>query len=120
VISLHGLSAAIFFFSAAFVAYFTSAATLPNLGNPPLEVFLKYLYRSSGALMIIIPVVLIIIAGAIKPGPESTLTFWIETAGLLAFMVYWAVKTWEVKYISDDLILEDRDLLAGMGVQSGS
>ncbi|MDP6707590.1 MAG: hypothetical protein QF893_14690 [Alphaproteobacteria bacterium] len=117
VISLHGLSALIFFLSAAFVAIFTSSATLHKLGKPRVEAFLKNFYQGAGALMFLLPLGLFG-ASAFIERLEPTLIFSIETVGLTAFVLYWVVKTAELMYISDDLILDDLDLLTAMGVRS--
>jgi len=115
VISLHGLSALIFFLSSAFVAICTSSATLHKLGKPQVETFLKWFYRGAGALMFVAPLGLFV-ASAVVDGLEPSV-FWIETVGLTAFLLYWGVKTVELEYVSDDLILEDPDLLTSMGVR---
>ena len=122
VISLHGLSALIFFVSAAYVAIFTSSATLHKLRKPQLETFLKWFYRGAGALMFVLPLGLLgasAIFGAsafIERFPK--IVFYIETFAVIAFLFYWVFKTVELMSVSDDLILEDQDLLTGMGLQS--
>ena len=116
VVSVHGLSAVVFFLSAAFVACFTSSATLEKLKNPPLEKAFKVFYITAGAAMFFIPVA-VLAAKAIGVSPGSSPIFWMETGGLAAFISYWIVKSIELQLISDELILSDPNLLEGMGVQ---
>ena len=116
VMSLHGLSAFIFFLSAAFVAIFTSSATLHMLGKPRVESILRRFYLFAGWLMFALPLGFLV-ASQFDEKLGQTLVFWIETAGLIAFVLYWVVKTVELWFISDDSIVKDLDLLDGMGLR---
>ena len=64
--------------------------------------------------MIVLPLMLVAMN---ELSPQSALIFNVESAGLLAFVAYWVVKTIELWLIRDDKILGDRDLLQRMGLE---
>ena len=109
-ISFHGLFAVIFFFAAAFVAIFTSHRTLHLLKW--LDFFKTILigfYRTMGVFMFLIPILIFTFI------ESSSAVFWTETIGLVFFLAYWSVKSWELSEISDDDIRNDTEVLDGMG-----
>jgi len=113
-LSLHGISAILFFFSAAFVACFTSAKTLDKLENEGMKTFFKRAYQVIGVMMFALPVAVAIWIYAFGQ-QEKTVIFWMETAALVSFFAYWGLKTWELTLIKDEAIMEDEDLMKGMG-----
>ncbi|MCG8491318.1 MAG: hypothetical protein MI743_06860, partial [Sneathiellales bacterium] len=89
-LSIHGLSAILFFFSAAFVACFTSAKTLGKLENERMKAFLKRAYQFIGVMMFALPIAValwIYVFGQ----QEKTVVFWMETAALAVFFAYWGL-----------------------------
>ena len=89
-LTIHGICAIGFFLAIAYVATFRSKDSLEK-GNP-LTPMLTKIYCALGALMIIAPVGAFIFATWTTIGIGIFLS---ETAGILVFAVYWAVKTWE-------------------------
>lgn len=96
-LSLHFVCAIAFFICIAFVCWFCADDTLPLEPNPSRRKILKRVYRSIAVAM---PVLMIL--AAILNRARGMATFWVETAGILAFGVYWFVKGLELKRTAAD------------------
>lgn len=90
---LHDIAAIGFFLCISYVAIFRAQDTLPLIHNPRLRTMLKHIYRWIGIAMIVSVLGAFIIHSYYQPEYR---TFYIETAGVLSFSAYWAVKTWEL------------------------
>ncbi len=83
-ITVHGVCAVVFFGAIAVVAIFLSHKTLKDTQKYRLGP----VYVVLGLLMILAPVTAWVLGRSIK-------IFLLETAGIVVFSAYWAVKTWE-------------------------
>jgi hypothetical protein len=105
----HGVAAGAFFVASAYVLFFRSTDTLtadlvPDAGRRRAY---RNLYRLMSALM----VVSIVLAFVFEIARDSSrLVFTLETVGITAFGVYWAIKTWEIHESRADQLAAAREL----------
>lgn len=94
---LHYTGAIVFFVGIALVCWFRASDTLKDLFQERPELFKLYrsLYRLTGALMGLVPVLAI---GLYVGGLRSTV-FWVEFAGVAVFILYWAIKSLELSNV---------------------
>lgn len=96
VFSLHALFAVAFFACLFVVAIVFSKSRLDYILWPPLRARFAMAYNMTGCAMIILP----LLAWAVHlfdDRPRDHSIFWIEAAAILAFSLFWFVKTWEYK-----------------------
>jgi hypothetical protein len=107
---LHATSAVLFFLCIAYVSIRRSRDTLRLLDPSKRERYAR-MYFVTGLAMIISPVwALVLSLIRFREEPRSTLVFWIETCGVVAFALYWWVKTLEMR----ETKAEDRGLDGGL------
>jgi len=92
--TVHGFCAVTFFLAIAFVALFCARDTLHLIGDEKERQRYSRLYLGLGALMVILPLATWAYTVATNNGSK---VFFLETAGILAFSLYWLVKTLEIK-----------------------
>lgn len=91
-ITLHGLCAVLFFLCIAFVCIKCAPETLELLNDKDKIKRYKRTYLSLGIAMIGFPIGAAIMAVAF----QSKVVFWVEIAGIAAFVIYWLVKSFEI------------------------
>jgi hypothetical protein len=105
-ITAHGFCAVGLFLCIAFVALFCADSTLDliydtDIPDPAKTIArLRLLYKLIGSAMIGSMLVAYILNTVMKTGFG---TFWVETAGILSFGVYWLAKGWELQKTAADL-----------------
>ncbi|MEM6907662.1 MAG: hypothetical protein AAF494_03195 [Pseudomonadota bacterium] len=94
--SWHAAFAVAFFLCLFVVAIFFSKTRLDYILWPPLRARFAMAYNITGSLMIALPALAygVHLIDGRDCGHEI---FWIEAAAILAFSLYWFVKTWEYK-----------------------
>ena len=108
---LHATSAVLFFLSIAYVSIRRSGDTLPLLEDPSKRERYARMYFVTGLAMVISPLwALVLSLLRFRDDQGSTLIFWIETCGVVAFALYWWVKTLEMR----ETKAEDRGLDGGL------
>ncbi len=91
----HGASAIALFACLAFVALFCAHDTLPALNNEKLENIYKYVYRITGALMLLSPITAAVLRAVFHK--TDSYIYFIELSGVLAFATYWIAKSIEMQ-----------------------
>ncbi len=98
-LSLHGLSAALLFISIAYICIFRSEETLRLITNEQKRSSFRLRYQLLGVLMVLVPLC-IYVSHLLSPKSQPSLVvFWIETAGIVIFALYWLQKSREVALI---------------------
>ncbi|MEM6494408.1 MAG: hypothetical protein AAF650_08515 [Pseudomonadota bacterium] len=94
--SWHAGFAVAFFACLFIVAIFFSKSRLDYILWPPLRARFKRAYNFTGSLMFVLPALAyaVHLVDGRDCGHEI---FWIEAAAILAFSLFWFVKTWEYK-----------------------
>lgn len=94
-INPHGPSAALLFACLAYVMWKRSDDTVKRLKDETLKARYRALYRTTSLAMVALPLA----AGLLHMvrGDYSTLTFWLEAGGVIAFSTYWFIKSFELK-----------------------
>jgi hypothetical protein len=98
-LSIHGISATLFFLCIAFVCEFCSRTTLSLMPdglkdrNKIISSYKKR-YRILAVLMLVSPLVAVVFNWI---SVQNSLMFWTETFGIWAFSAYWLVKTLELR-----------------------
>lgn len=94
-INPHGPSAALLFACLAYVMWKRSDDTVKMLKDETLKSRYRALYRVTSLAMVALPLV----AGLLHVfrNDYSTLTFWLEASGVIAFSTYWFIKSFELK-----------------------
>ena len=96
-LSMHGISAVIFFLCISVVCIHFSKSTLSFL---PENLRLRYTvwYNSFGAWMIIAPIIVFLFHALQRPDHDNdVMVFFIELVGIWVFAAYWLVKSSELK-----------------------
>ena len=93
----HGVFALIAFGTIGVVAVFFASTTVRLLQDKNLQNRFRSTYRLLGVLMIALPIIAIITTSALN---ASHSTFWVESAALYVFAVYWLTKTIEYRKTS--------------------
>lgn len=98
-ISLHAIGAIFFFLCLAVVAVFLSKGRVKYIVNPRKKLMFTSAYNLTGAAMVVMPALAAIphILGTV--GCESHWLFWVETTGILAFSMFWLIKTVEYRLL---------------------
>jgi uncharacterized membrane protein len=91
---LHYSCAIVFFFGLAYVSLYRSHDTLGMVRSDAARRWYRNAYRTTGSLMLAIPILAIMLYLLFKV--QDTI-FWIELVGIVAFLAYWVVKTWELE-----------------------
>ena len=92
----HGVSAGALFVCLFYVVFLRAMDTLPALGDPRLEQKFRWAYWVTGGLMIGGLGVAFAMHAVVSD--YSTVTFSLETAGVVGFALYWVVKSIEMRY----------------------
>ena len=94
-INPHGPSAALLFACLAYVMWKRSDDTVKMLKDETLKSRYRALYRATSLAMVALP----LMAGLLHVfrNDYSTLTFWLEAGGVIAFSAYWLIKSFELK-----------------------
>jgi hypothetical protein len=88
----HGIAALVLFACIGITSVVFGPLTLPLVTDAQLRTRLRRAYRVVGVLMIVLPGLAAILSVA---GIASL--FWIEAAAVIAFCLYWALKTYEFR-----------------------
>lgn len=95
---LHGPLAIGFFLMAAYVAVCRSWDTLKEMDEGRLKTVFRWLYKGFGALMVLLPFVVLLINWMASPGSLLANTvFWLEAGGIWTFGCFWTAKTCELR-----------------------
>jgi hypothetical protein len=95
-ISIHGISAILFFFSIGYVCIFRSGDTLALVSNPKDQQLYKRYYTIIGWAMFAFPVIVTTLE-FFQLHPFGTRTvFIVEVGGIWIFAVYWLLKSREI------------------------
>lgn len=94
-LTLHAISAMIFFGCLAIVAVFFSKGRIQYIIYPPKRRRFAAAYNAAGFLMVAMPVAVAIIHFVGGSTEQSHWIYWIEAFGIWSFSAYWFVKTWE-------------------------
>ncbi|MBI4782424.1 MAG: hypothetical protein HY785_14070 [Oscillatoriophycideae cyanobacterium NC_groundwater_1537_Pr4_S-0.65um_50_18] len=109
-VSVHGVSAILFFLAIGYVCIFRSGDTL-ELINPSARESYKRWYRIIGLLMWVFPLVVAALE-FFKLHPFGTRTvFFIEAAGIWTFAAYWLIKSHEISFSNADVVAIEGDLV---------
>lgn len=93
----HEAFATAFFVGIFVVMFFLSKETLSKIKDPKRKNRYRIIYWIISLLMIICIVTALILKGIFDTrGKEHTVIFWLETAGIWLFAVFWLIKTYEV------------------------
>lgn len=92
--TIHYLSAVTFFVCIAAVSVFYARNTLSLVSTKSREEAYRRTYHLTGTLMIALPVTAFVLGYGIK---LTSSVFWVEVAGVLAFLSYWLVKSLELE-----------------------
>jgi hypothetical protein len=92
---LHFTFAVLLFICVAYTAIFCHNETLKWISDPKRRAHYRMLYRVTGWLMGLFPLLGLILAELF--GAEKAHVYWIEFAGIEAFAAYWFVKSQELK-----------------------
>lgn len=98
-ITLHLVSAVLFFVCLAIVAVFYSKSRIDDIIYPPKRRLFKRAYNIAGAAMIGMPALVFAIRLIVGRGGATHWIFWIEASGIWAFAAYWFVKTYEYQLL---------------------
>ncbi len=98
-ISLHALGAIFFFLCLSIVAVFLSKGRVKYIVNPRKKLMFTAAYNLTGIAMVAMPALAAVphILGSV--GCESHWLFWVETTGILAFSMFWFIKTAEYRLL---------------------
>ena len=110
---IHFMAAALMFFCLAFVAIRCADKTLEYLPDDKktLEPHFRRTYKTIGWLMVAFPVVGFL-ANTLLSNP-STLTFFVEAAGIWTFAAYWLVKSKEMSLSDGEVRVAQKKAAAG-------
>ena len=64
----------------------------PFINNPNRETLYQVLYRGTGILMLLVPVLAI----ALHLSGLPSMVLWVELSGVGVFILYWSIKNWEL------------------------
>ncbi len=90
---VHYASAIAFFFSLGYVVLYRSHDTLGLLPDGPRKMAFKNLYRITGTFMWAVPAIAI----ALEWTKNDDWVYIVEYFGVFVFVVYWVVKSYEMK-----------------------
>lgn len=94
----HTLFAIIFFLLIAYVCIFLSNDTLKFVSNDAKRKRYKLTYRTIGALMVLLPLLVFIQDfGYMNIAPGKTTLFWMEALAIWSFAAFWLLKSREIK-----------------------
>jgi len=96
---LHYICAVSFFVSIGFVCWFCADDTLSLIKDPARQTMLKATYRT---IAIVMPGSMLAAWGLNTILRTGEAIFWVETAGILAFGVYWMLKGFELRETAAD------------------
>jgi hypothetical protein len=110
-VSVHGVSAILFFFAIGYVCIFRSGDTLNLVKDPDARASYQRWYRLIGLVMWVFPLVVAAFE-FFKLHPFGTRTvFFIEAAGIWTFAAYWLLKSREISLTNADIAVIQGDLL---------
>ncbi|HEU0097417.1 MAG TPA: hypothetical protein VFQ67_01455 [Allosphingosinicella sp.] len=98
-ITLHALSAIVFFVCLAIVAIGFSKTRIQFIIYPPKRRRFKIAYNVAGLAMVAMPAAVFALHVLGGRRCESHWIFWVEVFGIWAFALYWFVKTAEYKIL---------------------
>lgn len=93
-ITVHIVSAALFFICIAYVALFRSADTLALMRDTKQARAMQRSYRLIGIGMLISPIAAMVLSRLLQP---ESLVFFVEALAVWLFAAYWLLKTWEIR-----------------------
>jgi hypothetical protein len=100
-ITVHAVSAILFFLCLAYVSWFRAADTLSLIRDARKARLLRHVYRLIGFGMVVIPAAAAIIGTLWQP----VLTiFWVEVVAVSLFAAYWLIKSIEIKATNADYL----------------
>lgn len=110
-VSIHGVTAILFFLAIGYVCIFRSGDTLELVKDPNARESYKSRYRVIGLVMWVFPLVVAVLE-FFKLHPFGTRTvFFIETAGIWTFAAYWLLKSREISLSKADVVASEGDLV---------
>lgn len=110
-VSVHGVSAILFFFAIGYICIFRSGDTLPLVKDPDARASYQRWYRLIGLVMWLFPLVVALFE-FFKLHPFGTRTvFFIEAAGIWTFAAYWLLKSREISLTNADMAAIEGDLI---------
>jgi hypothetical protein len=98
-ISVHGVSAFLFFLAIAFVAVFCGDETLCEIHDPKIRARYKQAYGFLAILMVASPISVVVMNWLHK---NNRYILMLEVAGIYAFAAFWFTKTRELRFSSAD------------------
>jgi hypothetical protein len=114
-VSIHGISALVFFIAIGYVCIFRSGDTLTQFTNAADRQFYKRCYRIIGLAMWVFPVTVIIL-NRFEIHPFGTRTvFFVEVIGIWVFAAYWLLKSYELSLTHADLAIIKADRVRALG-----
>jgi hypothetical protein len=110
-VSVHGVSAILFFLAIGYVCIFRSGDTLELIEDANVRDSYKRWYRVIGLVMWVFPLVVAVLE-FLELHPFGTRTvFFIEVAGIWTFAVYWLLKSREISLSKADVAAIEGDLV---------
>lgn len=96
----HGISAVLLFVCLFYIVWRRSLDTVDLIADPDVAARYRHIYRGTAILMAALPAA----AGLmhVVANDFSTVTFSLEAAGVVAFSVFWLVKSYELHQTSAD------------------
>lgn len=98
---MHGMAAILFFLCVAYVCFFRTKDTFELFEDPKTKKTFKRQYLISGALMIILPTLVVVVELFDRSGSQVDQwhpVFWLELVAVWAFAFYWWIKSREFKH----------------------
>jgi hypothetical protein len=105
-ITMHGISAVLFFLSVAYVCIFCASDTLLLMKDGVREKRFRMYYRLIGTGLILSPIIAAVLTLLREPilgvslpkesDPFQSYTFFAEAVGIWMFASYWLLKSWEI------------------------
>lgn len=92
----HGACAVLLFLCLVYVTFLRARDTLPALPSETLRSRFRKMYGITSLAMVAGPIAATLMHAL--QNNYSTLTFWLEATGVLAFAAYWAIKSVEMRY----------------------
>lgn len=110
-VSIHGMSAILFFLAIGYICIFRSGDTLKLIKDDNVRESYKRWYRIIGLVMWVFPLVVAVLE-FFKLHPFGTRTvFFIEAAGIWTFAAYWLLKSREITLGDADVAAIEGDLV---------
>jgi hypothetical protein len=99
-ITVHGVSAVLFFVCLAYVAIFRASETLALITDEDRKRAYQRIYGILGTAMLALPAIAAVLVSAfqidLEEGSTKTVVFFVESAAIYAFGLFWLVKSHEI------------------------